>query len=622
MKKLSNLITTLLMLSITAPLQAQMKNWFMAPNKVDVQTNTVVVTPIAGSPATATQVANGVYDTGNNLVFYIADGTVYDYNNTVIGTIPSGGTEVIIVPFGTNDNTNTAHCSRKYNIFSTSGGVTSNVGLYRSVLDMNSYSISTTEINSIPFGAEFGAIAVGLPQPVTKERYLYFMAGSGYGSNSGLIRKLIIDDNGTVSATAVDVYPTATVTNPLAGIDVFSREIDLSADGLWLGWASYAPINLNGLTTYRYHYIKLNATGDLDVGTYGANAYQEFNRGLSSTWLSHYNYSVAGFRGVEFYQNSNTTKLFVGAGTDGIYSVDVAIPYNANQNPTFVAGSPDYGFSQIELAYNGNMYASSGNLNIIGAFNPGGAPPQILGLPTSFNFTNPPKAIYTLGGANPNSTFYTLPDQLDAQNYSLITPDPITQVVTTHTLNYPDNSSTNQTATWSYGTSNNPLGVSVPIHVTGELRIRQNSNLIISGMTFKFSPEAKVIVEPGSTLTLTDGTLLTSNFMGDPCNVAYTWQGVEVWGSQSNQSQNIMPLAVGKLIMNNSTIEYAICGVRAQKFYNPAVNLHRGGIVVATTGATFKNCIMDVEFLPYVNLYNGKNYGNRSCFSGVNFINE
>ena len=55
------------------------------------------------------------------------------------------------------------------------------------------------------------------------------------------------------------------------------------ADGLWLGWASYAPINLNGLTTYRYHYIKLNATGDLDVGTYGANAYQEFNLGLSST---------------------------------------------------------------------------------------------------------------------------------------------------------------------------------------------------------------------------------------------------------------------------------------------------------------------------------------------------
>ena len=70
MKKLSNLITTLLMLSITAPFRHKMKNWFMAPNKVDVQTNTVVVTPIAGSPATAIQVANGVYDTGIILFLY------------------------------------------------------------------------------------------------------------------------------------------------------------------------------------------------------------------------------------------------------------------------------------------------------------------------------------------------------------------------------------------------------------------------------------------------------------------------------------------------------------------------------------------------------------------------
>ncbi|HRE24032.1 MAG TPA: hypothetical protein PLO98_07180, partial [Bacteroidia bacterium] len=118
----------------------------------------------------------------------------------------------------------------------------------------------------------------------------------------------------------------------------------------------------------------------------------------------------------------------------------------------------------------------------------------------SFTLSNVP-------GGTWGTSFYTLPDQIDGQDYSAITPSVSAQVVTTHTLNYPDNAITNQTATWSYGTLlNNPLGVSVPIHVTGELRIRQNSNLIISGMTFKFSPEAKVIVEPGSTLTLTDGT--------------------------------------------------------------------------------------------------------------------
>lgn len=625
MKNLSNLASGMLVVCATIQSQAQMKNWFIAPNKIDVQTNTVVVTPIAGSPATANNVANGVYDTGNNLVFYIADGTVYDYNNTAIGTIPTGGTEVIIVPFGTNDNTNTAHCSRKYNIFSTSGGFTSNVGLYRSVLDMNSYSLSTTEINSITFGTEFGAIAVGLPQPVTKERYLYFMAGSGFTNNTGLIRKLIIYDNGTVSTTAVDVYPTATVTNSLSGIDVFSRELDLSPDGQWLGWASYAPINLNGLTTYRYHYIKLNATGDLDVAAYGVNAYQEFNLGLSSAWSTYYNYSVAGFRGVEFYQNGSTNKLFVGAGNDGIFSVDVAIPYNANQSPTFVNGSSPYGFSQIERAYNGKMYASSTSNTVVGAFDPTIINPAIMSTPTSFLFTNPPKAIYSAGGANPNSTLYTLPDQLDAQNYSLITPSPITQVVTTNTLNYPANASTNQTTTWTYGA--NPLGATTPVHVTKELRVRQNSNLTIQGMTFKFSQFAKVIIEPGSTLTLDDlsgtPTVLTSNYTADPCNVAYTWLGAEVWGSASNASQNITPLAVGKLtIKDNSRIEYAVCGARAQRFYSPAVNVHRGGIIIATTGAAFKNCIMDVEFLPYQNIFNGTQYANKSYFSNTTFWND
>lgn len=590
MKKLSNLITTLLMLSITAPLQAQMKNWFIAPNKVDVQTNNVVVTAIAGSPDIATQVANGVYDSGNNLVFYIADNKVYDYNNTLLGTIITGGAEVIIVPFGTNDTI--TNCQRKYNIFSTWGGVNSITGLYRAVVDMNSLSVTTwtNALVEVQFNGgentEFGAIALGLPHGVDQERYLYFMAGSGTltlgPSGSGQIHKVIVNNDGTVTVpvNTSQIYPTTPLDND--GSRIFSRELELSADGKWLAWASYVKGNYGGgfPTQQRYHYLALDGNGDADVTAYGANVYQEFNIPGAN-----YNLSTSGFRGVEFYQNGNTTKLFVGAGTDGIYSVDVAIPYNTSQSPYQIGSSnPDYGFSQIELAYNGNMYASSTSNTQVGAFDPFNPTPVILGTPTSFLFTNPPKADYTLGGVNPNSTLYTLPDQIDGQDYSSITPSVAPQVVTTHTLNYPDNTNTNQSTTWSYGTSNNPLGVSVPIHVTGELRIRQNSNLTISGMTLKFSPEAKVIVEPGSTLTLTDGTLLTSNYMEDPCNVAYTWQGVEVWGSQSNQSQNIMPLAVGKLIMNNSTIEYAICGARAQKFYYPTHPLLTGSVVCERRG--------------------------------------
>ena len=113
-----------------------------------------------------------------------------------------------------------------------------------------------------------------------------------------------------------------------------------------------------------------------------------------------------------------------------------------------------------------------------------------------------------------------------------------------------------------------------------KLRIRQKLQPHYFGMTFKFSPDAKVIVEPGSTLTLTDGTLLTSTIW-ETHNVAYTWQGVEVWGAtRAIKSQNIMPLAVGKLtIKNNSIIEYAICGVRGKSFITLPL-IYIGGIIV------------------------------------------
>lgn len=325
MKKLSNLITTLLMLSITAPLQAQMKNWFIAPNKVDVQINNVVVTPIAGSPATAIQVANGVYDSGNNLVFYIADNKVYDYNNTLLGTIITGGAEVIIVPFGTNDTI--TNCQRKYNIFSTWGGGNSITGLYRAVVDMNSLSVETLAdaLVEVQFSGvvntEFGAIALGLPHGVDQERYLYFMAGSGTltlgPSGSGQIHKVIVNNDGTVTVpvNTSQIYPTTPLDND--GARIFSRELELSADGKWLAWASYAKGNYGGgfPTQQRYHYLALDGNGDADVTTYGANVYQEFNIPGAN-----YNLSTSGFRGVEFYQDGSTTKLFVGAGTDGIYS--------------------------------------------------------------------------------------------------------------------------------------------------------------------------------------------------------------------------------------------------------------------------------------------------------------
>ena len=632
MIKLISLSTLLLSISVTGLAQQQMNNWYIAPHKVLMTTTTpsaLTITPMIGSAPTATanQSANGFYDNNGtgDLIFYVADGGVYDYNNTLIGNIENGATEIAIVPFGTNSSN---PCQNKYNIFTTSAGFTNNVGLFQSVLDMNSYSVTTAEIDVMPFGSEFGSIAVGNAN-ASGNRFLYFLVGSGFSGPSGQINKLVINNNGTVSSS-VPLYPTTTLTNNNSGIEVFTRELDLSPDGRWLAWASY--ITSSGSPTLaKYHFLALdNSTGDANIATYGSAAYQQFNIAAATD-----NYSSAGFRGVEFFQSGSTTRLFIGAGQSGIYYNNISIPFV--NSPVWVAGSngtltSTYGLSQIELAHslNGFIYVSSGNnlpLNI-GAFNPSiGFPLMLAG--NSFYISNPPKAAY-VANPNPSSSLYTLPDQIDGQDYSLITSAAVAPVVTYNTLTFPLSGGSGQSATWTYG-SNPVNNATSPIHVIHELRIKQNSTVTIKGMTFKFSPEAKVIIEEGSTLILDElsgtPTIFTSNTLTDHCQVNYSWQGVEVWGT-SNLSQ-IPPLAPalfkqGKLVVKNySRIENANWGARAWKpiFPIPATITSSGGIIQVSSNGEFKNCKVDIEFKPYQNIFAGILRANKSSFTNANFIN-
>lgn len=598
MKNLSSLIVALFLSVCAIAQQPQMQNWFIAPKKVHMQLGSPPqVTIIAGTPATAIGVANGFYDNAGtgNLLFYIADGNVYDYNNSLIGALnPQGapaGAEVIIVPFGTNDA-----CQSKFNIFSTGGGFTSYITLYQSVLDMKSFSLTSSQIDVMPVVQEFGAIAVGpIIQGTQGDRYLYFLGGPGtLNAQYGYIRKLLIKNDGTVVPQGT-IYPLTQYPN--SGAEIFARELDLSPDGKYLAWGSFAPATQMS----RYHFLELNPiTGDYVSGTY-----QQFNIPVATGNNSD------GFRGVEFYQTqTGELRLFMGAGSSGIYYT--VIPnYSVF---THVSNSYNYGFSQLELSFNGYMYASSDP--VINQFNVGAFDPAQLN-PSMF-FNNQPS--FTLTNPNPPNSgwgaapFYTLPDQIDGQDYSLIIPTAVSPVNTISSYNF--NAGT--TTTWSYG--NNPFNISTtPVQVIHELRISSNSKLTISGMTFRFSPTAKVIIENGSTLTLDNGSVFTSNYEGE-CPTPYTWVGVEVWGSPSNQSQNINPPVVGKLILKNSSkIEHAQWGARAQR---PGLSTYRGGIIIAQSNSIFFNNKVDVEFLPYQNINNGIQYGNKSSFNNVTFSND
>jgi len=607
-------LITACILAASTPLVAQtnqLKKWFIAPKEVEMPFGTspsVLPLPTVNgvAPAQTMEVANGIYDDNNNLLFYVSDNSVYDYNNSLIGTItPTGeGAEIIIVPFGNNNS-----CQSKFNIFTTSGGFTGNISLHQSILDMKSFSLTTNiqpPIDVMPIVQEFGAIAVGPVIFGTQgDRYMYFMGGSGTpGAPDGRIHKLLIQNNGTIVAQGL-LYPSIPYQN--AGAEIFSRELELSPDGKYLAWASLAPAN-SIPTQYRYHFLELDLSGN-----YVNSSYQQFNiPGITGN-------NVSGFRGVEFYQSGAATKLFMGAGTNGIYGITIPL---VNSPPlltdfTFVTNSDvlNFGLSQIEHSFNGYMFAASGNSSTgnVGAFDPISLNPSINTF-QSFTLNNPlpPNSGYS------SAALYTLPDQIDGQNYDDIVPVAVPPVVTASSHHI----SSGGSVTWTYGSgTSNPWSTSAPVHILQELRISQNTKLTIDNMTFKFSPGAKVIVENGSSLTLDNGTVFTSNHDTE-CNDNYSWIGVEVWGSPTNQSQNPSnPPLVGKLTLKNgSKIEYAQWGARAQR--PDGFITHRGGIIVSESGSMFVNNKMDVEFLPYQNINNGTTYGNKSYFSNTTFTND
>lgn len=573
MKKAIKLFIVML-IGFSASAQTQMRHWFIAPERVNMQVTPPAPAPIPGAATPINmQVANGFYDNVGDLLFYIANTSVFDNNNTLLGNIPNGGSEVIIVPFGDNDQV--TNCKLKFNIFTTSAGISQPVGLYQTVLDMNSYSLITNEIDNMPFGNEFGAIAVS--RIFNQVRFLYFMTASGTtNAITGQINKLTINHNGNVTSNGI-LYPTPSLPNSNAGADIFSQELEISPDGRWLAWSSFHNANING--QFRYHFIALDPIspinpGGLDLTVAGGNPYHEFN--INGT---NFNNSNNGFRGIEFWQGNGATKLFMGAGNDGVFWENISIPFIQNPVPIAVTGSAGtngFGFSQIEFAFNGKMYATSGlSTNNVGGFDPSVLNPS---MQNYFTLSNPPEATWS------GAMLYTLPDQIDGQDYSTITP---VASAPTPTLNsYTQNAS----ATWTYASGANPWGATAdPVQVIDKITVDGNSTLIINGMKIKFSPQAGFIIKKGSKVIL-DGTTLTSNYI-DECNVAYTWKGVKVEGD-INTSQNATN-GQGKItLMNNSVIEYAEC---AAKNWDGTNSNTTGGIIVANPGTVFRNNKVDVE---------------------------
>jgi len=160
---------------------------------------------------------------------------------------------------------------------------------------------------------------------------------------------------------------------------------------------------------------------------------------------------------------------------------------------------------------------------------------------------------------------------------------------------------------------------------TGEGDRHINQNIIIhSGVTLTiecqvfFSPEAKIIIEPGGKLLL-NGTLANQARLTSGCGEF--WSGIEVHGdpklaqTESNQ---------GKVAILHGIIENSLCGIKnanpiipieGGNPYEPLDFYPSGGIIQADL-ATFRNNKTGIIFYPY---RDGDN-PNISYFRGCNFI--
>ena len=211
---------------------------------------------------------------------------------------------------------------------------------------------------------------------------------------------------------------------------------------------------------------------------------------------------------------------------------------------------------------------------------------------------------------------YMLPDQIDGTNYSLsYNQDPICCALnnTYSKLSFTATTS----ATW---TATNPIQPgSTVLTIRDELRIPAGVNITISGITIKFAPNAKLIIENGGTLngarlTLTNGAKLT---VDERCG-SKLWQGVEVWGQTQLVQNTVTNTKQGVLIVQgNSTIEYAMIGALASRrtsatSFDDAFN---GGIVQVNVG-NLSNNVRGVWMRKY-NSPVGAN--NISFFSKANF---
>jgi len=597
----------LLMICTNSFAQTQMKKWFTNGKEIDFSTTTPTVSNSNAFLSGAKEGANAYYGPENNLLISVIDKNVYNRLGALIGTIANLdsdplisqgyyyelGTELSIVP-------NPESACKVFLIYEVtwqnSGGSfyrVFNKYYYAEIdLTLNNGLGGFSALSSGP-GGVYRDILIPVPVPTFQTHsvdhtYGSFVVGKKNQNSRNIFfvtgRRRFISGTNTINSHVYKATINAQGISNLSqiysssSIDLSNVEAELSHNNTMLavGCNKHAGTISQTQDVVLFH---LNSNGTVNnVSTYnlpGSN-----------------NIAVTG---IEF--NPNNLNIIVGVSGIGLYRLNLI-----NSISTFITNSNNYGNSQIELAYNGYMYAANSQ-DALRAIDFDATIPLLL--PTIDNNNVNLQSNSIIRNQYPHTSYgnniYTLPQQIDGQNYEdffeELEPECCRAVAKYDKFSY----TATQSATWT--ATSNPLnnGTGSVAYIKDELFIPDGISITIVGMTIYFSDLAKVIVENGSGSYSTGGRLTLDNttFTLDPkCDAEHLWNGVEVWGT-TNQSQ-LLGKYHGRLTLeNNSEISYAGNAVTLWKY----LDYTKSGGVIYCTNSTFKNNRRSIEFISYQNFH-------------------
>ena len=645
----------LILLGFNLSVLSQNPVWTLPPNYTDFVFTDALPTPTdpnntydsedefyyyQGQSAEVTH--NSMVDAQGNLLFFIVDDIVYDSEGYAMGwlinfspqVLMKGTSEMVIVP-------DPGNCFRYYIIGNglTNYNGNANHYPYYAILDLSENNeFFTGRKGSLVLNSQstvLNSIATIVDVPPFDESWdnsgmggVYFAVTPKRQDNTHL---LFISSpqyifTFEINGTGIDYLSNRTITVDFPFLDEQSSmraemEVkELSTGDYFIAHPFIHSPNGTGAKKIAILFTALNSSGF------------EYSGAKRIYTLDIVDNEVPKISGLEFSESGQhlyLTHLDVTDRSSCVEYIDLE-ETNLDIIPLAVDGNKgkDYQYSQLEMGLDNKIYAVRDNPSTelgvaLASLSSTDSPNVTNWNATAISISFAPNYM-ALPSQYQNSIDrkYILPDQIDGFNYTSFYEENLLCCIATRTGN--DTLIITQTQTWTASMSNPPFEIENGIvYVKEELRIKAGAVLTLEDMEFHFSPDAKVIVERGTSST-PGGKLILKNttFTADiRCAEELMWQGVEVHGHRdeiqgfpnpSSASHNSIQGAI--YVLEDSKIEHAYKGITTGVVYvNGTIDSQFAGGIVVADNSTFFNNEIDVAFASYPKL-------NKSIFTQTNFI--